>query len=136
MATLPPPTINYQVVVEKVIDGDTLKVQALSGWPAFDQPDMDVRIYGIDTPEHIMPPAQAACEVALGIKASTYARSIVAVGSTVILHYTWGYHDKYGRILATVTLPNGQDYGTAMVVAGFARPYGADGSLHKTPWCK
>jgi micrococcal nuclease len=123
----------WHATVLKVVDGDTLRI-SVRGWPAPFTP-IDVRVVGVDAPEHVRPPAQAQCEVALGLKAQAYARGLVAPGQAVTV--TWsGHHEKYGRLLARVTLPDGRDWGQAMVAAGLARAYGADGSLHKQPWCE
>jgi len=47
---------------------------------------------------------------------------------------TWDgkHHDKYLRLLGTITLPDGTDYGTAMIKSGSARAY--DGKT-KGAWC-
>jgi len=122
--------IDYPAKVVKVIDGDTIKV-VVAGWPAPYNPD-DVRIDGIDTPEKRMPPAKSACEVKLGEAASAYAKTVIRVGSTVVVHYDTTKHDKYGRLLGTVTLEDGRDYGKLMVAGGYAKAY--DGGT-KAIWC-
>lgn len=122
----------YQVTAVKVIDGDTLKVH-VAGWPAPFDP-IDVRIYGVDAPEHQKPPAQTKCEVALGLKASAFAKTLVVPGEA--LSVTWsGKHDKYGRLLGSVTLPDGRDWAQVMIASKLGRPYGADGRLRKARWC-
>lgn len=124
--------IVYQATVVNAVDGDTLRVK-VDGWPAPFTP-IDVRVYGVDTPEHRMPPAQAACEVELGQRAADYAKSLIKPGDVV--RVTWvGRREKWGRLLATVTLPDGRDWAQTMVAGGYARPYGQDGNLHKQPWC-
>jgi micrococcal nuclease len=123
-------TIDYQAKVIKVIDGDTIKV-VIAGWPVPYNPD-DVRIDGIDTPEKRMPPGKSLCEVKLGEAASAYAKTVIRLGSTVVVHYDTTKHDKYGRLLGTVTLEDGRDYGKLMVDGGFAKPY--DGGT-KSIWC-
>lgn len=125
--------ISYQAVVVKPIDGDTLKVH-VAGFPAPFDP-IDVRIYGVDAPEHVMPPAKKACEVVLGKAAAAFAAKLVLPGQTIVVHYTTGRHDKYGRLLGSVTLPDGRDWAQAMIGAGMARAYGLDGSLTKKSWC-
>lgn len=126
--------IVYHGTVIRDVDGDTLRV-SIPRWPAPFTP-IDVRIFGIDTPEHVKPPAQADCEVTLGLKAAVFARALVKPGDTVAI--TWrraNPHDKYGRLLGSVTLPDGRDWAATMIAAGLGRPYGADGNLHKAPWC-
>lgn len=124
--------ITYQGTVLKVIDGDTIKVH-VAGFPAFVDP-IDVRIYGLDTPEHVMPPAKAACEVALGLKAKAYAVQLVAPGKVVAIHWA-GRREKYGRLLAAVTLPDGRDWAATLIAAKLGRAYGLAGDLHKASWC-
>lgn len=123
----------YHGAVLKVIDGDTIKVH-VRGFPAAFDP-IDVRVYGLDTPEHLRPPAQADCEVTMGLQASVFARSLVKPGDRIAVTYTKGRNDKYGRLLGTVTLPDGRDWTATMIAAGMGRPYGADGNLHKALWC-
>ncbi len=126
--------VMYPATVLKVIDGDTVRVEVKT-WPAPFTP-IDVRIKGIDTPEHAFPPAQTRCEVPLGNAAAGFAKSIAKPGDKVKLIYTLGDHDKYGgRILASVKLADGREWGQTLISAGFARPYGTDGNLHKAPWC-
>lgn len=126
--------VMYPATVVRVLDGDTVRVEVKS-WPAPFNP-IDVRIKGIDTPEHSAAQAQTACEVPLGNAAAGFARSIAKPGDKVKLIYTIGDQDKYGgRILAGVKLADGRDWGQTLISAGFARPYGTDGNLHKAPWC-
>jgi len=126
-------TIAYHATVLKVIDGDTITVH-VPGWPAPFDP-IGVRIYGLDAPEHQKPPAQTVCEVAMGLDAQAFARTLVKPGQSVTVTYTKGVNDKYGRLLGRVTLPDGRDWSAVMIGAGMARPYGEDGNLHKAPWC-
>lgn len=123
----------YQGTVVKAIDGDTLKV-SIKGWPAPFTP-IDVRVYGLDTPEHIMPPAQTVCEVALGKAAAIYARQLVKAGDRIKVTWDPAHRDKYGRLLGKVTLADGRDWAATMITAGLGRPYGDDGNLHKATWC-
>jgi len=123
----------YQATVLKVVDGDTLRVTVV-GWPDPFTP-IDVRVAGLDTPESRRPPAKAACEVALGEAAKSYAKALAAPGQTVRLTYVAGRNDKYRRLLADVTLPDGRDWAGVMIGAGYGRAYGLDHSLTKSAWC-
>ena len=123
----------YQGTVVKTIDGDTLKVE-IKGWPAPFTP-IDVRVYGLDTPEHIMPPAQTMCEVALGKAAAGFAAQLVKAGDKIKITWDPAHKDKYGRLLGKVTLADGRDWATTLITAGFGRTYGDDGNLHKATWC-
>lgn len=125
--------VMYHGTIISVIDGDTVKAE-IPGFPVPWNP-VNVRINGIDTPEHVMPPAQSACEVPLGLAATAFTKTFVHPGDKVTFVYTRGTHDKYDRLLATMTLANGQDYGSIMVAHGYARPYNQVTGLHKPPWC-
>jgi len=120
----------YQATVLKVVDGDTLRVH-VEGFPAAFDP-IDVRVVGLDTPEHLMPPARSECEVVLGRKASDFARSLIKAGATITITYTPGREDKYRRLLGVVTLPDGRIWSDVMISARLGRPY--DGRT-KAPWC-
>ncbi len=120
----------YTGTVVRVIDGDSF-IFDFPECPAFQRP-CEVRVVGIDTPEHSLSAAQAPCEVPLGIAAGEYAKTLLKPGDAV--QVTWDGHarEKWRRLLGTVKRTDGGDYGQAMIAAGYARPY--DGG-HKDPWC-
>lgn len=105
--------------VVRVIDGDTLEVTTRGG-------TVTVRVVGIDTPETVAPDQPVECG---GPAAAKAARELLA-GEQV--HLTTeprqGKRDQYGRLLAYVTLPDGDDFGAVMIRRGHAREatYGAD----------
>lgn len=124
----------YQATVVRVVDGDTVLVE-VPAWAATPFHRMSVRVVGIDTPERRRPPAKCAAEVKLGLAASAFAHTLVEPGAAVTIGYVG--LDKYGgRIDATLTLPDGRDWGATMIAQGLARPYGLNGNLHKSSWCK
>lgn len=97
-------------VVTKVVDGDTIHVQ----------PGGTIRIRGIDTPETKKPGTPVQCG---GPEASAYATRALA-GQTVRLVTDPGdLHDRYGRTVAEVWLPNGHSYAADAVEAGMGRAY-------------
>lgn len=125
---LPPST--YIATVDHVRDGDTISVH-VPAWENTPFADIGVRVYGIDTPEHTKPPAKCMTEVSRGLQAMLYARTMIRQGDQLTI--TYHGQDKYGgRIDADVRLPDGRDWGQAMVAAGYARPY--DGGA-KASWC-
>lgn len=85
--------------VDRVVDGDTLY---LKGQP------MRFRLWGIDTPEKSDPgyneARNALAELASGRNLQCVVRDI----------------DDYGRPVASCTLPDGRDLGTALVSGGWA----------------
>ncbi len=126
----PVPPQDYTVAVTKIVDGDSFDFALPADWPAFVKPE--ARIAGIDTPEHQRPAAQTLCEVALGVAATVFAKTILHPGDVVVIHWDGKTHEKYGRLIGTVTLPDHTDYGAAMIAHGSARAYGGG---HKDPWC-
>lgn len=111
------------VPVERVIDGDTIKV-LLRGQ------DVTVRLIGIDTPETVKPDSPVEC---FGPEASDFAMRMLD-GHTVTLEFdeSQGATDKYGRALAYVwrELPGGDLslFNLEAVAGGYAteRQYGAN----------
>lgn len=81
------------VPVERVVDGDTVKVLV-------DGRSVTVRMIGIDTPETVKPGAAVEC---FGPEASAFAREALE-GSRVTLELdpSQGDVDRYGRTLAYV----------------------------------
>lgn len=85
-ATLP---AGLDVVVRKVVDGDTLDV---SGGER-------VRLIGIDTPESVAPDRPVGC---FGKEASRFTASLVPPGTPVRLVGDVEQRDRFGRLLAYV----------------------------------
>jgi micrococcal nuclease len=77
------------VVVEKVVDGDTLEV---SGGER-------VRLIGVDTPESVAPDRPVGC---FGREASKFTASVVPPGTGVRLVGDVEQRDRIGRLLAYV----------------------------------
>lgn len=118
----------YQATVERVVDGDTVRVQ-IPSFPAPFNP-IAVRVDHVNTPEKRSP--APACEIALGERASEFAHEAMPDGTTVTVLYDDRRQDKYGRLLARIVLPNGRDYGQSLIEAGLAKPYEGE---KKTKWC-
>jgi micrococcal nuclease len=118
------------VAVASVVDGDTIEV-------AYDDGTTDrVRLLGVDTPEVGGPTTPAefegvpntsagrACLRAVAEAASAHVETLLAdteVGLT--LDDAADRRDRYGRLLAYVSLPNGTDLNRHLVAAGYARVY-------------
>ncbi len=88
-------------IVEKVIDGDSLRVRGVG----------EVRLIGVDTPEWNAP---------FGKEASAFTRRLVE-GKQVRLQYDQQRTDKYGRTLACVHLPNGVFVNEMLIQHGYGR---------------
>lgn len=106
--------VTEAVTVIKVVDGDTLSV-SIGG------KSETIRIIGINTPETVDPRKPVEC---FGQEASAKAHELLD-GKSVTLEAdaTQGERDKYGRLLRYVFLPDGSDFGKAMISGGFAYEY-------------
>lgn len=100
-------------IVTHVFDGDTLKVKSAGK-------SYKVRVLGIDTPETKGPYTR---QEPFGPQASARTR-ILALGKTVRLDYDSTKHkDRFGRLLAYVTLPDGRDLGGLLISEGLAEAF-------------
>lgn len=119
----------YQGAVDHVIDGDTVKVR-FPDWINSPFYLLSVRINGIDTPEHVKPPAKCAREVVLGKAAMVFAKTLARPGDAVTVTYRG--LDKYFRIDGDLALPDGRDWGQIMIAGKYAVPYSGG---KKQSWC-
>ncbi len=113
--------------VVKVYDGDTFKCRLKSG------EEFKVRLIGIDTPESrrnrkayrdAKKSGRSVEEIVrLGKKASAFTRKLIPPGTTVYLETDVQIHDKYGRLLAYVYLPDGRMLNEVLVEEGYATVY-------------
>lgn len=117
-----------QAVVVRVIDGDTVVVNA-KVWPQLTVEDISVRVFGIDTPERH---GKCVLEKQRAQEAKTIMAEAFEVGSTVNLtHIVLG---KFaGRVVANVTRGDGLSWSDLIVGAGLAAPYFGQGA--KKDWC-
>lgn len=84
-----------KAIVEKVIDGDTIKVK-------IESISYRVRLIGIDAPESVHPDQTKNTE--RGKQSSKFVKSILNVGQTVYLQKDQSDEDRYGRLLRYVWL--------------------------------
>ena len=110
----------YAGTVVRVVHGDSVVV-SVAAWASTPFDPISVRIAGIDTPESRKPPAKCVKEVALGKAASAYAKTLVKPGDAVTIGYRG--RDKFMRIDADLTMPDGRDFATVMLASGKAFPY-------------
>lgn len=109
----PATTTPSRYAVTEVIDGDTLKVDYQGG--------TTVRVIGIDTPETVDPDEPVGCG---GPQASRAAHRLLNQKKvSLVFDNSQQRTDTYGRTLAYVRLPNGDDYGLTMIQRGHAREY-------------
>lgn len=122
------PGVTYDAVITRVIDGDTVGIQAT--WlPLPLKPELSIRVFGVDTPEKGFR-AQCPSEAARGEAATAFTKAqINAATKRQIVLMGW---DKYGgRVLGDVLL-NGQSLRGMLLANGFAREYYGDA---KQSWC-
>ncbi len=113
-APSPTPLPKGEVIVTKVVDGDTIHVD-LNGH------DTTIRIIGIDTPETVDPRKPVQC---MGKEASQRAKELL-LKKIVYLEPdpTQGDKDKYGRLLRYVFINGSDDYGLGAILEGLAHEY-------------
>lgn len=124
-ATVPAEEAGEVAVITRVSDGDTFQVTTASGRDK-------VRVLGIDCPESTH---NAKCErdgrrgledcdtqVPKGIAAKRRAQELLD-GATVALEGP-SSRDVFGRRLAYIRLPDGQDYGLLMIREGRCADFG------------
>jgi len=96
--------------VERVVDGDTLKVR-------YKGRDYRVRLLDVDTPESVK---QGVSVQAYSKEATAFTEKLCGQ-KTVKLVFEKDIEDKYGRLLAFVVLPDGQVLNELLVEKGYAR---------------
>jgi len=110
----------YKVL--SVTDGDTFKV-SIKGVVE------SVRVLGINTPETKYSNRGVEC---FGAEASSYATTLLENTSVQLTSDdSQDTRDKYGRLLAYVTLPDGRDFGQVMIADGYAYEYTFKGRTYK-----
>lgn len=128
LAQKQPQGVTYDAVITRVIDGDTVGIEA-KFLPAPLKPELSIRVYGVDTPEKGHR-AQCPSEAARGSAATEFTKKVInASTKRQIVLIGW---DKYGgRVLGDVLL-DGQSLRQLLIANGFAREYYGDA---KTSWC-
>jgi micrococcal nuclease len=129
LALAEPVGVVYDAVIKRVIDGDTVVIQA-PYLPKPLKPEIAVRIYGVDTPEKGF---RAKCkeEDERGHAASDFTKAAVKASTKQqVSLLEW---DKYGgRVLGDIIL-DGKSLRKMLIDQDMAREYFGDA---KKPWCK
>jgi endonuclease YncB( thermonuclease family) len=120
--------VTYDVLLTRVIDGDTVAFQA--NWlPDPLKKELSIRVFGVDTPEK---GHRAKCpqEDARGQAATQFTKDTINKSQKrQVVLMDW---DKYGgRVLGDVLL-DGKSLRTLLITNGFAREYYGEA---KTSWC-
>lgn len=122
------PSVTYDAVITRVIDGDTVAFQAT--WlPAPLKPELSIRVFGVDTPEKGFR-AKCDSEAQRGAAATEFTKKIVNQSQRrQIVLMDW---DKYGgRVLGDILL-DGKSLRQMLISNGYAREYYGEA---KTSWC-
>lgn len=104
------PVFTYAATVQKVIDGDTIDLDLDLGMRIHSH--TRIRVAHIDTPE---------VNTQRGRDVRDLVRDLLPVGAQVVV--TTQKPDKFGRALADVQLPDGQDLATLLLQGGHAVEY-------------
>jgi micrococcal nuclease len=134
------PGVLYQALVTHVVDGDTFDVQFTGGNTE------RIRVLGVDTPETTAGANNGGeygnindtvLLAGWGVYARNEARTLLE-GKKVSLETDGlaGTKDRYGRILAYVTMPDGGDFGAFLLGEGLARVYTAESFSRKTDYLR
>jgi len=128
LALAEPVGVVYDAIINRVIDGDTVVIQA-NYLPKPLRPEISVRIYGVDTPEKGF---RAKCkeEDDRGHAATEFTTAAVkAATKRQVSLIEW---DKFGgRILGDIIL-DGKSLRKMLIDKDMAREYFGDA---KKPWC-
>jgi len=100
------------VQVQRIIDGDTLKVD-------IEGTSETVRIIGIDTPETVHPNKAVEC---FGMEASKRLKDLLDGKAVLLQPNPAEDRDQYGRMLRYIEL-DGEDIGASMIRDGYAYSY-------------
>ena len=110
----------YKAKVEKIVDGDTFKVDIDLGFGVWIK-DKSVRLYGVNTPESRTTNLE---EKKMGLAAKEFTDQwIKKANDKVKIETILDKNEKYGRILARVWNEAGECLNTEIVKAGLAREY-------------
>jgi endonuclease YncB( thermonuclease family) len=120
--------VTYDVILTRVIDGDTVAFQA--NWlPDPLKKELSIRVYGVDTPEKSFR-AKCPAEAQRGEAATAFTKELINKSKKrQIVLMDW---DKYGgRVLGDIVL-DGQSLRQMLIANGYAREYYGEA---KTSWC-
>ena len=123
----PAAAADYAWPVVKVVDGDTVKVDASADMPP-ELASINVRLRGVDTPETWRPKCDGERKAG-GAATAFVKRRIAEAGRIVVRDPEWG---KFGgRVIADLIL-DGRALSDLLIKTGHGRPY-AGGK--RAGWC-
>jgi len=129
IAQKPKDGVTYDVILTRVIDGDTVAFQA--NWlPDPLKKELSIRVFGVDTPEKSFR-AKCPSEAQRGEAATAFTKQLINQSQKrQMVLMDW---DKYGgRVLGDVLL-DGKSLRQQLIANGFAREYYGEA---KQSWCQ
>jgi endonuclease YncB( thermonuclease family) len=128
LAQKQPQGVTYDVVITRVVDGDTVGFEA-PYLPAPLKPELRLRVYGVDTPEKGFR-AKCDSEAQRGAAATDFTKKLVEKSKKrQVMLMDW---DKFGgRVLGDLIL-DGVSLRQQLIANGFAREYYGEA---KQSWC-
>jgi micrococcal nuclease len=109
------PITSSPATVVKVVDGDTVDLSDTN------RSRIRLRLSGIDAPESVKRGYTVAC---WGKEASDYAKTqLRGQQVTLLTDPDSDTHDRYGRTLGAILLPDGRNFAVEAVRSGNARSY-------------
>jgi len=123
------PGVMYDVILTRVIDGDTVAFQA--NWlPDPLKKELSIRVFGVDTPEKSFR-AKCPSEAQRGEAATAFTKQLINQSQKrQMVLMDW---DKYGgRVLGDILL-DGKSLRQQLIANGFAREYYGEA---KQSWCQ
>lgn len=99
-------TWSFPAQIDRWVDGDSAYVH-IARTALEEQHGVEIRVDGINAIE---------IRNQFGLEAKAYAEKLAPLGSSVIL-VERNHREKYGRELARLMLPSGEDFGTLMLLA-------------------
>lgn len=88
----------YTAIIKEVYDGDTITVDFDLGFGVW-MKDQKIRFYGVNTPE------VKGSSKESGLKVRDYVRSVLPIGSEVIIETKKDKAEKFGRWLGVIHVP-------------------------------
>lgn len=108
----------FHCTITNCVDGDTWDIAVDVGFDIVVH--QRVRVFGMNSPEVR---SRDASERKRGIEAKLRGMELLPTGSSILIRTIKSGHEKYGRYLAEIILPDGRSYADVMISEGHAVAY-------------
>jgi micrococcal nuclease len=115
----------YEATIIRVIDGDTVVASVDLGFHTHRVETLRVTYWNgakYDAPETTRRNGVTQAEKKKGLEAKAFAKELLPAGIKVKIKTKYDKRGKYGRFLAAIRLPNGNDFAGIMSVEGYMKP--------------